>query len=88
MSATETTPLTTDTFKDYATKPVQVVQEHPVPASLILFGVGLGVGLLLTSKACEALTHEETTTERLSRQFNDALTDLKSTIMRGFSSMK
>jgi hypothetical protein len=83
-----TTKSTPESIQDYAARPVQVVREHPVPASLILFGMGVGIGLLLTSKACEAMMHEETTSERLSRQFHDALNELKSTAQRAYSSMR
>lgn len=88
MSTTESSKASQPTLESYAAKPVQVVREHPIPASLVMFGIGLGIGVLFTSKACEAMTHQETTSERLSRQFSDALTEIKNTLQRGFSSMK
>jgi hypothetical protein len=77
-----------ETVQEMATRPVQVVREHPIPASLVLFGVGFGLGLLLTSKMCESMFHEETTTEQLSRQFNNAMSEIKGMLQRGYSAMR
>lgn len=87
MQAAKVMEEARETLGQYADRPVQMVREHPFPAALTLFGIGLGVGLLLTSRACDALMHEETTTERLSRQFNDAMSEIKGAIQRGFSAV-
>ena len=74
--------------QDYAARPVEMVREHPIPASLVLFGLGLGLGLILTSQAPDSMFHQETTTERLSRQFNDSMSDIRSMLQRGFASIR
>jgi hypothetical protein len=87
MSSVETKKPHQESFQDYATNPVKAVQEHPIPASLVLFGLGVGVGLLLTTKACESMMHQETTSERLSRQFTDAMGEIRGMLQRGLSRM-
>lgn len=57
-------------------RPVEMAKEYPVSAMLLVFGAGLGVGVLL-SQAIAGPLHEfmepETTTERLRRQMLDYL---------------
>ncbi len=76
-----------ETIEGYAQQPVKMVQEHPIPASLVLFGIGLGIGMVIAS-SMPTMMHQETTTERVGRQFNDALSEIKNTIQRGFSAMR
>lgn len=58
-------------------KPVEVAKEYPVTSMMVLFGVGVGVGVLL-AQACAAnlpSMHSETMSEKLSRQIYDAVTN-------------
>jgi len=57
-------------------RPSEMVQEHPLPSMLLMFGVGIGVGVLLSQAVCSTLmevVEEPTTTEKMKRQVFDAL---------------
>jgi hypothetical protein len=58
-------------------QPTELVKEYPLSAMLILFGVGLGVGVLIGQTVANPIAHafqpEPTMTERLSRQVYDAV---------------
>jgi len=54
-------------------RPVEMAREYPVSSMLVVFGVGLGVGVLLSQVACTSMYHEPTFSERLSRQIYDAV---------------
>ena len=60
-------------------KPAEMAREYPVSSMLIVFGVGLGVGVILSQVACSSLVgfHEEPTiTERIGRQIKSAVNDV------------
>lgn len=54
-----------------------LVKEYPVSSLLTVFGVGLGVGVLLSQTVCHSMLRafepEPTVAERLSRQIYDAV---------------
>jgi hypothetical protein len=55
-------------------KPQEVISEYPFSSALLVFGVGLGVGVVLASALCETTSHmwqPETTSQRWSRQMSD-----------------
>jgi hypothetical protein len=58
-------------------KPVEIAREYPLSSMLVVFGVGLGVGVLLSQVVAGPLAHlmepEPTMTERLGRQMLDYL---------------
>jgi hypothetical protein len=54
-------------------QPVEMAREYPVSSMLVVFGVGLGVGILLSQAVCSSMVHEPTFSERLSRQIYDAV---------------
>lgn len=58
-------------------RPAEIVQEYPISTAMVVFGVGLGLGLLLSHTVCESLMQAvqppPTMAERLSRQFYDTL---------------
>jgi len=54
-------------------QPMEMAREYPVSSMLVVFGVGLGVGVLLSQVACSAMHHEPTFSERLSQQVYDAV---------------
>ena len=54
-------------------RPVEMAREYPMSSMLMVFGVGLGVGVLISQVACSAMQHEPTFSERLSQQIHDAV---------------
>jgi hypothetical protein len=60
-------------------KPVEIAREYPLSSMLVVFGVGLGVGVLLSQVVAGPLSHlmqpEPTMTERLGRQMLDYLSN-------------
>lgn len=56
-------------------QPTEMIQEYPISSMLVVFGVGLGVGVLLAQTVCDsmirAVSHEPTTMERIGRQMYD-----------------
>ena len=58
-------------------QPTEMVKEHPLSSMLLVFGVGLGVGVLLSQACAGPLMHmaypEPTTSEKIGRQVYDAL---------------
>jgi len=56
-------------------KPLEMAKEYPVSSMLVVFGVGLGVGVLL-SQAISQLPYpaaQPTMSERLTKQIYDAV---------------
>jgi hypothetical protein len=63
-------------------RPKEMVQEYPVSSMLVVFSVGLGVGLVV-SQALIPSFHESTMTERMGRQLYDSMCNLTSAMKRG-----
>jgi len=73
-----------DQFRAGLERPVEMVKEHPLPSMLLMFGVGLGVGVLLSQAVCGTLMEameEPTMTEKMKRQAFDALSHVMSPSM-------
>jgi len=73
-----------DQFKDAMERPAEMVKEHPLPSMLLMFGVGIGVGVLLSQAVCSTLmeaAEEPTMTEKMKRQAFDALSHVMSPSM-------
>jgi hypothetical protein len=69
----------TSRIGEFAKQPTELVHEYPLSSTLVVFGVGLGAGLLLSSLLAEPvrmMTHHETGSERMRRQVMDALTSV------------
>jgi hypothetical protein len=64
-------------FHDAMERPAELVKEYPLASMLLMFGMGLGVGVVVSSAICSSLeemtTHESTMAEKLKRQVYDAL---------------
>jgi hypothetical protein len=64
-------------FEAAMEKPQELVREHPMAAAMVVFGVGLGVGLLLSQAACGHLSyfaqHEQTLAEKLTSRVREAI---------------
>jgi hypothetical protein len=70
--------------------PSEMIGEHPAAAVTLLFGVGVGVGLLLGHTIAETsghrLFHQDTFTEKLTCQIRDLLkNNLPQGLMRHMS---
>jgi len=65
-----------DQFRDAMERPVEMVKEHPLPSMLLMFGIGLGVGVVVSQAVCSTLVEaveEPAMTEKVRRQVFEAL---------------
>src|SRR5262245_63606188 len=64
-------------FRETMERPVELVKEYPLASMLLMFGMGLGVGVVVSSAICSSLEemsgHDATMAEKLKRQVYDAL---------------
>jgi fructoselysine-6-P-deglycase FrlB-like protein len=64
-------------FREAMERPAELVKEYPLASMLLMFGMGLGVGVVVSSAICSSLeemsAHESSMTEKLKRQVYDAL---------------
>jgi hypothetical protein len=69
--------------------PAEIVQEYPLSTALLVFGVGLGVGVLLSTTVCDSMYNlmapQPTMSQRLSRQFYDTLSHAVPESLRHFA---
>lgn len=59
--------------------PQEMVKEYPLPSMLLMFGLGLGVGVLVSQALCSTLIEafeEPTMTEKMKRQVYDAISSV------------
>jgi hypothetical protein len=61
------------------TQPAEMVKEYPMSSMLLVFGVGLGLGVALSQVLVPAF-HEPTMSERMSRQLYDSMCNLTSAV--------
>jgi hypothetical protein len=65
-----------DEFWGAMERPAHMVKEYPLPSMLLMFGLGIGVGVLVSNTLCSTLLEsfeEPTMTEKMRRQAYDAL---------------
>jgi hypothetical protein len=72
-----------ETLGNVMHKPQEMVQEYPISSTLVVFGLGLGVGLLISQAVCDSTTnafhsaqswgHQPTTMEKLGQSMYQAL---------------
>ena len=62
-------------FRHAMEQPTEMVKEHPLPSMLLMFGLGLGVGVVVAQTLCSSMfeEHEPTMTEKMRKQVYDAL---------------
>jgi len=76
VAQSKTTSNSTWHVQEALEKPVEIAKEYPLSSMLVVFGAGLGVGVLLSSYLSGPISHmmhQETMTERLGRQVMDYL---------------
>jgi hypothetical protein len=62
-----------------ATHPQEAISEYPFSSALLVFGVGLGVGLVLSSAICESAEQAwqpQSMSERWGRQMKDYVSQM------------
>ena len=69
-------------------RPTELVKEYPLSATMIAFGMGLGVGVLISQTLCstlvEAFEPEPNMTEKLRKQVYEAVNHVLSPAMKQF----
>jgi hypothetical protein len=71
-------------FWESMERPAELVKEHPLSSMLLMFGLGLGVGVILSqplSAALSEIVSEPTMTDKMKRQVYDALSHVLSPSM-------
>jgi fructoselysine-6-P-deglycase FrlB-like protein len=67
-------------FHEALHQPAEMVKEYPLASMLLMFGMGLGVGVVVSSAICSSLSemtaHEATMSEKLKQQVYDALSNV------------
>jgi len=67
-------------FHDAMERPAELVKEYPLSTMLLMFGVGLGVGVVLSQTVCsafaEAMEVEPSMAEKVKRQVYDAVSQV------------
>lgn len=79
--AMSSTSSAMSSVSDAMSKPTEMVQEYPVSSMLVVFGIGMGIGVALSQALIPAF-HEPTMSERMTRQLYDGMNDLTSTVKR------
>jgi hypothetical protein len=73
-----------ETMQQMMHKPKEMIQEYPVSATLVVFGLGIGVGLMISQAVCDSTAnafqsgagywrHQPTTMEKLGQSMYQAL---------------
>jgi hypothetical protein len=68
-----------DQFRQAMERPGEMVQEYPLASMLLMFGMGLGVGVVLSQALAHGLSEmveEPSMTDKLRRQAYDALSSV------------
>jgi hypothetical protein len=76
-------------FREAVTHPIETVKEHPLPSMLLMFGLGMGVGVVVAQALCSGLMEEEppTMSEKVRKQVYDAVSSvLPPSVMRQLQS--
>jgi hypothetical protein len=66
-----TTDRTMEAMREAASRPTEMVREYPMSSMMLVFGVGLGLGVVL-SQAILPSFHEPTMSERMGQQLYDS----------------
>jgi len=67
-------------FREAIERPGELVKEYTLASMLLMFGMGLGVGVVVSSAICSGLNemteHDSTMSQKLKRQVYDALSNV------------
>jgi len=65
-------------FREAINHPMETVKEHPLPSMLLMFGLGMGVGVVVAQVLCSGLLDEEppTMSEKVRKQVYDAVSSV------------
>ena len=67
-------------FREAMEQPAELVKDYPLASMLLMFGIGMGVGVVVSSAICSSLAemteHEATMSEKLKKQVYDALSNV------------
>lgn len=66
-------------------KPKEMLHEYPLSSMLVVFGLGMGVGVIIGQALIPAY-HEPTVSERMGRQLHDSMANLSNMVGRTFHS--
>jgi hypothetical protein len=78
------------TIQSAIEQPRHMVEQYPVSSMLLVFGIGLGVGIVISQTLCDPIARafqpEPTMTERLGRSMYDAMSNvLPESVLRRMS---
>jgi hypothetical protein len=66
-----------DQFREAMERPADLVKEYPLPSMLLMFGVGIGVGVILSQTVCSSLLEmaeaEPSMADKVRKQVYEAL---------------
>lgn len=67
-----------DHFREAMAHPTEMVKDHPLPSMLLMFGIGMGVGVVVAQALCSSLVEDEppTMTEKVRKQVFDAVSSV------------
>lgn len=71
--------------KEALARPAEMVQEYPLSSMLVVFSVGLGIGVVIGQSLIPSF-HEPTMSERMGRQLYDSMSNLSNAVTRAFHS--
>jgi hypothetical protein len=67
-------------FQEAMERPAEIVKEYPLASMMLMFGLGLGVGVVMSQAICSSLLElaepPPTMTDKVGRQIYDALSNV------------
>jgi len=79
-----TTDRAMEAMNEAMSRPTEMVKEYPMSSMLVVFGLGMGLGVVL-SQALLPTYREPTMSERMGQQLYDSMCNLTSAVKRGIN---
>ena len=57
-------------FREALERPAEMVKEYPLASMLLMFGVGMGLGVIVSNAICSSLAEEESTASSMANSFS------------------